>query len=190
MDSVVNSENLNEEGSQPEVGFFEISKNKLLIMSIGTFGLYSLYWFYQNWCRYNQRENADTWPIARTIFSIFFMHSLCARIEAYFELKKGHAPYDLNQYATLYVLVCLTSFLPEPQNPSVAILVGLIIAIVGVAGFTFVLVKIQNIINVANGEGSTSINDKLTGINYVWLTLGGLFWLSCLASAVFALSML
>ena len=32
------------------VKYFSVSKRKLLIMSITTFGIYQLYWFYQNYC--------------------------------------------------------------------------------------------------------------------------------------------
>lgn len=174
----------NEEESKSDINFFEISKRKLLIMSMGTLGFYSIYWFYKNWVRYNQRESANTWPLARTIFSIFFMHSLCSKLEVYHKEKTGDISRKLNEYATLYVLLFLTIFIPEPSGLVLQIISSTILLIASISGYTYILMKLQNIVNIANGEKSEEVNDKLTGTNFAWLALGALIYLSYFGSLI------
>jgi hypothetical protein len=72
---------------QEEVGveppFFAIGLPKLAVMSICTFTLYQLYWFYQHWKRIAARERSTISPVARTIFTVVFCYSCFARIRDY-----------------------------------------------------------------------------------------------------------
>lgn len=190
MDSVINSENSTAEGCQPEIGFFEISKDKLLIMSLGTFGLYGLYWMHQNWSRYNQREGASTWPIARAIFSIFFIHSLFSHIEAHYRRQSEPLPYALGRYATLYVLTALLSLIPSPSNPAMEGIVSALIAMISTASISFVLVKAQQIVNLANGDAQGATNHTLTAANFAWLTVGIVLWALTLFGLLMAIKVL
>jgi hypothetical protein len=56
----------------PEVLFLPASPLKLVVMSLCTFGLYELYWFYMNWNLLKQRHNSDISPFWRAFFAIFF----------------------------------------------------------------------------------------------------------------------
>src|SRR5581483_11977647 len=48
--------------------FFYVSPLKLVVMSIATFGLYELFWFYKNWYYVNEHTNHAVWPLMRSIF--------------------------------------------------------------------------------------------------------------------------
>ena len=63
--------------------FFEVGLPKLAVMSICTFSLYQLYWFYQHWKRIAARERGAISPVARTIFSVVFCYPCFARIRDY-----------------------------------------------------------------------------------------------------------
>ena len=60
---------------QPPI-FFPVSNVKLLVMSICTFGLYELYWFYKNWELIEERESRNLSPFWRAFFWVFFCYSL------------------------------------------------------------------------------------------------------------------
>lgn len=184
MNSVAEAEAVSKEVYQSEIAYFEISRRKLLIMSVGTLGLYGVYWIYQNWARYNLREDGNTWPLARAIFSLFFMHSLCSKLEIYHKEKTGLASYKLNQYATLYVLLFLTILIPEPSSIALQIVLSTFLLIVEVVGYTYILIKIQDVVNIANGEKLAEVNDKLTFANFAWLALGVAIFLSFVGSIV------
>ena len=50
-----------------------ISLNKFIYLSIISFGVYEIWWIYKAWRFYQQKEKLDIMPVARTIFSIFFL---------------------------------------------------------------------------------------------------------------------
>ncbi len=68
--------------------YFAVSPLKLVVMSVFTFGLYELYWFYKNWRLVTDREDpglARAWNVlysgARTFFAVFCCYSLFTRIQ-------------------------------------------------------------------------------------------------------------
>ena len=58
-----------------------ISLPKFIIFSIISFGIYTTWWQYKVWRYYKQKEKADILPVARAIFSIFFVYSLFNKIQ-------------------------------------------------------------------------------------------------------------
>ncbi|HKH49620.1 MAG TPA: hypothetical protein VKM72_33585 [Thermoanaerobaculia bacterium] len=61
--------------SKPLAPFFQTSPLKVTLLSIATFGLYQLYWFHKHWYR-RKAHGEDVVPLARTIFAVWFAHSL------------------------------------------------------------------------------------------------------------------
>jgi hypothetical protein len=61
--------------------YFPVSPLKLMVMSVCTFGLYEIYWFYKNWCSIKEREKLDITPFWRAWFAPFFCYSLFKRIQ-------------------------------------------------------------------------------------------------------------
>jgi hypothetical protein len=56
--------------------YFSVSKPKLVVLSLVTFGLYEIYWFYKNWKLVKIRTGRNIRPFWRAVFSVFFCHSL------------------------------------------------------------------------------------------------------------------
>ena len=56
--------------------FYVVSLRKLVLLSIATVGLYSLYWFWRHWKLHKLDRKLDIWPVPRAIFAIFFAHGL------------------------------------------------------------------------------------------------------------------
>ncbi len=56
--------------------FFPVTRLKLVVTSIVTFGLYELYWFCRNWKLLKQRTAPDLMPFWRAFFALFFRYSL------------------------------------------------------------------------------------------------------------------
>lgn len=65
--------------------FYAISNTKLIMLSILTFGLYEIYWFYRQWKFVKKVKNLKLTPWARGLFAPLFAYSLFKYI---FELSK------------------------------------------------------------------------------------------------------
>lgn len=94
--------------------FFAVSITKLVVLSVCTFGLYELCWFYRNW-RLARERGEDVWPVLRTLFAIFFVYALFRRIRDggdNFELSDGDLP--AGWLALGWIVVSLLYQLPDP----------------------------------------------------------------------------
>lgn len=56
--------------------FYPVSLSKLVILSVVTFGFYTVYWFYRNWLYRKQQDGSSIMPVARGIFNIFWYYPL------------------------------------------------------------------------------------------------------------------
>jgi hypothetical protein len=61
--------------SGPQAHFFAVSVLKLVVMSVGTLGLYQIYWFYKHWAMIKERSEPHITPWARALFGIFWCYS-------------------------------------------------------------------------------------------------------------------
>ena len=61
--------------------WFRVGTAKLLLMCVVTFGLYQVYWFYQQW-RHVQRRGERVLPAPRAIFNPLFCYGLFRRVSA------------------------------------------------------------------------------------------------------------
>lgn len=86
--------------------FFAVSGAKLFLLTLASFGLYEIYWFYKNWHLVKAREQSDIMPFWRGFFGVFFCRSLAENIE------RDCARYGVTPTTTLtsqaVLWVCLT----------------------------------------------------------------------------------
>ena len=102
--------------SSRSLEFFYISQKRLVVMSILTFGLYELYWFFKNFeaIRRSQEGSSDgslgvIVSVFKSIFSVFFCYGLFKKI---YQIAR-EAGCDLNpsaplNYALLYIVLFLS----------------------------------------------------------------------------------
>jgi hypothetical protein len=62
--------------------FFAVSLTKFAAMSVCTFGIYELYWFYKNWRLVKEREKVNISPFCRAFFAFFFCYQCFSRVRA------------------------------------------------------------------------------------------------------------
>ena len=87
--------NVAEEQTLAKTEYFSVSSARLITLSILTFNLYELYWFYKNWHAVKDAQSADISPFWRAIFSIFFCHDFFKRA---LRSANEHG-YDSNAYS-------------------------------------------------------------------------------------------
>jgi hypothetical protein len=145
----------------PVTMFFPVSPLKLILMSICTFGVYDVFWFYMNWGYVNRREQQIR-PFLRAIFWPLFCYPLFRRIHLAAEsqgTQRSFAPIPL---AAGWVILRLLGGLPDPGWP-----IGLFSVLC--------LVPVQATVNEINlaTNPQHNRNSRFTGWNIAALAIGG-----------------
>lgn len=163
--------------------FYIVSRKKLAILYLATFGLYGVYWFYKNWSNYkncsSDKFNVDRsiWPVARGIFSIFFTHALFREIKAYGRDKAALAKWNNESLATQLVLFMIASnVLDRLSYRSIGSPYTDIASILIMAPLVGLLLSAQHMINVSCDDPDGKSNSRLTHVNYAWIALGLIVW--------------
>jgi hypothetical protein len=158
--------------------FYIVGKKKFLIMLIGTLGLYGLYWFYKHWAIQKTVTHEKIQPAARSIFNIFFTHSLAKRIAMTIQAKSIPYVWSAGKNATAYVLGSIVGNIADRISANGgrdAYWFDLLSLITMIISFT-ALYNIQKAANVACDDSEGLSNSQLTAANIAWLVLGGLLW--------------
>ena len=158
--------------------YYVVGSTKFVLLMVITGNLYSLYWYYRQWRSIKRRDGSDVWPLLRTIFAIFFTHSLFADIRATLGHRGIAYRWSPMLFASLAVLYYVFStsmiFLPDEiaLKPAVAI-----VSLALTPLLAFLLLPAQKAANAAAGDAAGTANRALTGANWVWLIIGGFLWL-------------
>jgi hypothetical protein len=94
--------------------WFAVGPAKLVVMAIGTLGLYQVYWFYQQWRRVRD-GGEDVRPLLRSLFGVLFCYPLFKRIVDSTR-DVASAPAGPAALAVAYILLSVSWKLPSPFN--------------------------------------------------------------------------
>jgi hypothetical protein len=142
--------------------YFPVSATKLIVMSICTFGLYELQWFYMNWWHVRIATGKKIRPIWRTYFTVLFCYPLFRRIRASADAHEVSPRFSPGVMASVYIAIILLSGALEEPWP-----------------FVFVshlpLAFIQNTVNEINARVAPGAdrNDRYSVANRIAIALGG-----------------
>jgi hypothetical protein len=164
-----------------EMEFYTVSQKKFLILFLGTFGIYTVYWFFKHWSQYKKSTNDDVWPIMRGIFSIFFTHSLFSLFEMKYQNKTGEAPKSINSLATIFVVISIIGNIGSRlADNGYGLPFTVYSSLIALPIACWCLYQAQSLANYTSDDVSGSSNSKLTFLNYIWLVLGFIFWMLAL----------
>lgn len=87
---------------------------KFVVLCLGTFGLYQLFWMYQTWDWIKNEDDLRVSPLVRTLLAIFYVESLVRYLGKH--LAKEGANYHLspNIIGLMYALFIFSQKLPDP----------------------------------------------------------------------------
>ncbi|AWF83088.1 hypothetical protein BTJ40_20935 [Microbulbifer sp. A4B17] len=163
--------------SEGEAQFYVVSPTKFWVMSLGTMGLYSVYWFYRHWSEYRRVSGEDMWPVMRAIFSIFFTHSLFSRIQSRIEEAGLDYRWAPGLWATFYVVFAIAGSVADRVSYySDEISLIDLISILLLPLMLWPLYEGQKAANTVNGDISGRANSKFTPWNLIWLAIGAVLW--------------
>jgi hypothetical protein len=168
--------------------FYVVSVKKVMVLGLLTFGLYFVYWHYQNWRQYRDwhlartQESLGIWPVPRGIFSIFFMHSLFRNVKAYADDNERHIDWEPGTIATILVtLTIVGNLLDRAAMRNIGYPVTDILSLIVLAPLLYLYTRVQPIINASCGDPESKSNSDFTVANWVWIVIGALLWVLALA---------
>ncbi len=156
--------------------WFPVSPLKFVVMSLCTFGLYHVYWTYQNWNRESARTREDMLIWARAIFLGIFNFSLFPRIRTYAQEKTSVG------WSPVFLAVCVLVFagisrLPEPFA---------LISLLSFVPYLPVVMTIQKVNQGMSEDVEESLNTSFSGANIAGIVFGGLLLLLAMVGAFMA----
>ena len=141
--------------------FFPVSIPKLVVLSICTFGLYEVYWFYKNWQLIKARERSSILPVPRAIFAVFYCYACFARVRDFDAPGLPEPKLAAGLLAAAWIVLTLLQRLPDQYW---------LISFLAVAP----ILPVQNVANRINASISPGHdrNAKFTGWNWVVIAIG------------------
>ena len=94
--------------------YFEVGAAKFVAMSIVTWGLYDLYWAYQQWARIKERTHENLSPGLRAFFGHLWGFSLFKRIHADATSRGVSVEWASGLLGFLYLIMVAVWRLPDP----------------------------------------------------------------------------
>jgi hypothetical protein len=154
-----------------DLRFFAVSRNKFLVLCLATFGLYELYWFYQNWKRIKERMRSDIWPVARAFFALFFTHALLRDVTIAAAEADVRPRFKVQSAAWAFIGLTLMNRLPDPYS-FVAVLAFL------------PLVPVQDTINEIHARVAPNADTNASfGLgNWIAIGVGVIVWVLSMAA--------
>jgi hypothetical protein len=149
-----------EEGRQ---AYFTVGALKFCLMSLTTFGLYELYWFYRNWRVIREREQSQISPFWRAFFNPIWTFSMGARFAGDARARNISLALPAVALGILYLLLHALWRLPDPYW-----LVTLL-AFVPLLPFDFAARRLNG-----NGELSAPTFARFSVWNITWIVVGSL----------------
>jgi hypothetical protein len=152
--------------------FFPVSILKLIVMSVCTFSIYEVYWFYKNWSLIKERTNLDIKPVWRAIFAFFFCYPCFKEIRMRAESLKLKRSFAAGWLAVGWIIFSLLYKLPDPYWI--------------VTSFAAIfLVPVQSVVNEINEMlvPGHDKNRRFTAWNIIAIVFGGILFILALLSS-------
>jgi hypothetical protein len=96
--------------------YYRVGTVKLAALSLCTIGLYSLYWFYQQWWAERQANNEHYSAGLRSVFSVITGYALFSRIHKALVADGDQPAFSPGLYAFAYFGLAAAWRLPDPLS--------------------------------------------------------------------------
>ncbi|MHC8392115.1 hypothetical protein ACYZT8_00380 [Pseudomonas sp. LB3P93] len=153
--------------------FYVVSKRKLAVLFVATFGLYFMYWSYRNWKNYRAATAVRVMPSIRAVMSVWFTYALVRAIDRRIYATGFRYKWYPRFLALTFILLCAlesTRIWILDLHLSLAMLVVLLTLQVSC------LMRVQVAINYLADDASGRQNSTLSPINWIWIVLGLCWW--------------
>jgi len=147
--------------------FFPVSTGKFVILSIVTFSIYPVFWFYQNWKRIGHatRSERRIGPLLRTTLAPLWATRLLRIIKERAEADAIAVTWSPLALGIAFIILSLSAFLPKPWW------------LISIGLFAPLLPPLQTCQRVNAAAGNPEgLNDAYSAGNVATIIIGALFW--------------
>jgi hypothetical protein len=152
--------------------FYSLSSARLITYTVLTFGLFEIYWFYKNWQAVAVHDRKVQYPFARSIFSVFYVHSLFRSIYVGLNRNGGKSRDKAGVLAWMYIVPALISnviFRVESSDWSLW-LIGFAVELIALIPVIIVNQSINDLVPARTLEGESQGPDhKRTAIEAAFM---------------------
>lgn len=160
--------------------FYIVSKRKFLLLTILTFGSYFLYWFYAHWKYQQATHNENIWPVARGIFSVFFVYSLYQRITDELENRQVTYRWSYGVLAWVYIIFSIIGSILDQFDYQSDISILTLFSLLTLIPTAWSVLQAQKAANMACADPDGTQNNRLTWVNWIWIGIGSIIWVGML----------
>lgn len=158
--------------------FYVVAPTKFWVLYIMTFGLYGLYWSYQQWSQFRRVTSEKIWPVARAIFAIFFIHELYGEVDKRLKAKGLSREWRPRSLATVTVAVLIASSIASQlSSKDIGSPLMDYLSLAFLPFIAYLRYLAQMTINVACDDPAGYGNRNWTIPNIIWIVVGVLWWL-------------
>lgn len=157
--------------------FYVVSPRKFMLLYLGTLGLFNVYWMYKHWAQFKRATRGSEWPVARSLFAVFFVHSLAAEIAQ--RLKRQGSAHAWNPTTTAtwaVVLMLAGTGLGRMSAQDIGSPATDWLSVAALVLLAFPMLDVQRAANAASGDPGGESNRRITPANIAWLVFGLLYW--------------
>lgn len=173
--------------------FYVVSMGKFTLLFFCTMGLYGGAWFFMHWLAQlkasevqvpPERELAATLTrisaaLLRSIFAIFFVHNLFARLRAKEQAADMHYPWQPAFLATFFIALQVVSAIvsftqSQPKQTAGAVAFSLATLVLEY----YILYKVQLVANRVEGDPFGRSNSAISFVNAGFLGAGLMLWIA------------
>ena len=156
--------------------YLSMPVGRLFVLSVLTWNIYSIYWFYNNWAAIKKAEQSNIWPIARAIFSVLFCYGVFERVME--DAKRREYPSMRDPYilTVVYMGVALLSTIWSKIESSLG-RIDLLIVVVILVGDIWPLLVAQRAANFLTRGAEGQKARKIAWWEIVLVVLGAIWML-------------
>ena len=142
--------------------YYGVGIAKFAVLALCTFGLYLVWWCYEQWIRERDREEEDLSPFWRTFFAIVWIFGLVGRIRATAHRHGVVATWSPTAVGVTVIVLNLAARLPPPYW---------LVSLLSFIAF----IPVQETINRLNAQTTSTEaeNRRLTGWSLGVAVVGG-----------------
>jgi hypothetical protein len=174
------------EAAAVTIEYFTLPLIRFVLLSVLTFGIYELYWFYRNWKIIKVAEGKDIRPFWRAVFWIFFCYGLFKRALASAKRRAYPRSFSPGWLTAAYIILSVISGLYARSNSlNFSYFIGSV-AVCLLAPLPLLPVLRAMAYNNEKAGFSSATKKMFTGGQVVLIVLGTVVWLLMAIGALYS----
>ncbi|AYA03912.1 hypothetical protein BEN74_14605 [Acinetobacter sp. WCHAc010034] len=151
-----------------------ISLNKFIFLSVISFGLYPIWWMFEAWRFFMQKDRLDIMPAARAVFALIFLYRLLDEIKDYAEQRGAACDFSTGFLYGGFLILSLLARLPDPYW------------LVSVFAFIFLIPAFQALNHAKRNTHELNIIEarSFSIPQILLIIIGAIFWLLLFAAFI------